>query len=280
MAQPRGNPDVDFNKTQNTITLTWFVIKGATTYQVDYRKQGETGDWTRVTGYFDRLPSAARGHRPCAVATGLDCNANYDFRVRARNQSDPLLQSLNGWTPYAYTQGRTGPCAQNGQITNVLATLTPQCAELSWTAPAGGHTDGYKIQRYIYDSSDTQETIRNNTGNVTNYSDCSQEYLDIEDGGRVVYYITVQDTDTFNHTSILDKGSFGYPNPPRNVRLTADNQFVRRLEWDPAPEAWRTTMLADREGQMRDTLLRNRGEVQVDVAMFRQLDTQLGLKRE
>ena len=174
MAQPRGNPDVDFNKTQNTITLTWFVIEGATAYQVDYRKQGETGDWTRVTGYFDRLPSAARGHRPYAVATGLDYNANYDIRVRARNQSDPLLQSLNGWTPYAYTQGRTGPCAQNGQITNVLATLTPQCADLRWTAPAGGHTDGYKIQRYIYDSSDTQETIRNNTGNVINYSDCSR----------------------------------------------------------------------------------------------------------
>ena len=99
------------------------------------------------------------------------------------------------------------------------------------------------------------QTIKGNTGNVTNYSDCSQAYLDLEVGGRVVYYITAPAREVFNYTSILTKGSFGYPHPPRNVRLTVDNQFVRRLEWDPAPEAWHTTVLAEREGRMRTSVV-------------------------
>ena len=148
-----GNPDVTYNKTQNTITVNWFVVKDATAYQVDYRKAGEAGDWTRVNGYFDHLPSLARGHRPIAVAAGLDCNTAYYFRVRARNQSDPLLEDLDGWTPYAFTTGRTGPCPHSGRITNVLATLTPQCADLSWSAPSG-----YRIERYIYGTSENSQT--------------------------------------------------------------------------------------------------------------------------
>ena len=250
-----GDPPIDYYKTQNSLTVSWFVVRGADEYQVEYRRQDETGDWTRVNGYFDRLPSTTRGHRPVAVATGLDCDTRYSLRVRARNQGDPLLESLDGWTPYASTQARTGPCALPEWITNVLVTLEPQCADLSWTAPSGGQPSGYQIQRYLYDTpNEALETIEEDTGSAAaTYSDCSQEYRDHE--GRVAYYITALGAEGFSVTSILSKGSFEQPEPPRNVRLTQDTQFVRRLEWDQAHEAWRTTVLASREGRMRNSLV-------------------------
>ena len=251
-----GNPPVDYNKTQNTLTVRWFVVRGATEYQVDYRQRGETGDWTRVNGYFDHLPSTTRGHRPVAVATGLDCNTEYRFRVRARNQSDPLLESLDGWTPYDFTSARTGPCALPDRITNVLATLEPRCADLSWTPPSGDQQpSGYKIQRYFFDTPNgAWETIEDNTRRAAaTFSDCSQEYRDHE--GGIGYFITALGAEGFGATEILYKKPSGQPNPPRNVRLTRDTQFVRRLEWDQAPDAWRTTVLAGREGGMRNSVV-------------------------
>ena len=248
-----GDPPVYYHKTQNTLTVSWFVVRGATEYQVEYRRQGET-DWTRVSGYFDHLPSTTRGHRPVAVATGLDCDTEYDLRVRARNQDDPVLESLDGWTPYAYTQARTAPCAEPDRITNVLATLDPQCADLSWTAPTAGQPTGYRIERYFLDTPNgAWETIEDNTGRAATYRDCSQEYEDHE--GGVAYYITALGAEGFGATQILYKEPSGQPDPPRNVRLTRDNQFVRTLEWDQAPEAWRTTVLAGREGGMRNSVV-------------------------
>ena len=250
-----GDPPKDYYKTQNSLTVSWFVVRGADEYQVEYRREGETGDWTRVNGSFDRLPSTTRGHRPVAVATGLDCDTKYRLRVRARNQDDPLLEPLDGWTPYASTQARTGPCALPEWLTNVLVTLEPQCADLSWTAPSGGQPSGYKIQRYLYDTpNEALETIEEDTRSAAaTYSDCSREYRDHE--GRVAYYITALGAEGFSVTSILSKGSFEQPEPPRNVRLTQDTQFVRRLEWDQAHEAWRTTVLASREGRMRNSMV-------------------------
>ena len=249
------NPPVEYHKTQDTLTVSWFVVRGATEYQVEYRQRDETGDWTRVSGYFDHLPSTTRGHRPVAVATGLDCNTEYDFRVRAGNQDDPLLEPLDGWTPYDYTQARTAPCAEPDRITNVLATVDPQCADLSWTAPTAGQPSGYRIERFFFDTPNgAWETIEEDTRRAAaTYSDCSQEYEDHE--GGVAYHITALGAEGFGATQILYKKPSGQPNPPRNVRLTRDTQFVRTLEWDQAPEAWRTTVLAGREGRMRNIVV-------------------------
>ena len=249
-----GNPPALYNKTQSTITVSWFVVKDAAGYKVEYRKDGES-DWSEVNGYFDHLPSTTRGHRPIAVATGLDCDTKYRFRVSAKGDNTTYADDYGD---YAYTRARTGPCALPDRVTNVLATLEPQCADLSWTPPSGDQQpSGYQVQRYFYDTAnEALETIEEDTGSAAaTYRDCSQEYQDHV--GRVTYYITALGTDdyTVSATSILRKGSFEQPAPPRNARLTQDTQFVRRLEWEQALEAWRTSVLAGREGRMRNIVV-------------------------
>ena len=40
------------------IAVSWYSVKGASSYQLEYRKDGECGSWTRVTKFdFDELPS-------------------------------------------------------------------------------------------------------------------------------------------------------------------------------------------------------------------------------
>ena len=146
--------------TQTSITLQWYVVKDADGYILEYQKDGETGGWTRVDGYFDHLPSQSRGHRPIAVAAGLDCNTKYNFRLSAHHP-DPVYKANGGASPYVQTNGRTGECPTSDRITNLLVTLEPNQASLSWTAPAPATKEIWSAQMTVgvYTDQDQDEEI-------------------------------------------------------------------------------------------------------------------------
>ena len=245
--------------TQTSIALRWFALKDATEYILEYQKGADDG-WTRVDGYFDQLPSANRGHRPVAVATGLECDTEYSFRLSARTPH-PLHTDLGGVSPHVYASGETGPCADDGRVTNLLVTLAPDCATLSWTAPTGGNAESYRIERITWDVSDTgelgnerEEVVQDDTGNSnTTYRDCSTSYGDPDDAYSYRVSALAADGVAFapNMTPIQYLGPHSVPEAVRNARLVEDTQSVRRLAWDAPPEPWLTAAYAAREGGMR-----------------------------
>ena len=180
--------------TQTSITLDWSTMETAAEYRLEYRKQGQT-DWTRINGDFDHLPSTSDHRQAFGVAAGLDCETDYDFRVSVRgsgdtrNDGDRYPSAVFGST--ATTSARTGECAQKERVTNLLVSIEPGCATLTWTPPSGDRDTGYRVERYSYTSNRSnrseQVTLTEQNNRVADrYEDCSDEYR--TDGARHVLH--------------------------------------------------------------------------------------------
>ena len=247
--------------TQTSITLDWFTVETAAEYRLEYRKQGQT-DWTRINGDFDHLPSTSDHRQAFGVAAGLDCETGYDFRVSVRgsgdtrNDGDRYPSAVFGST--ATTSARTGECAQVERVTNLLVSIEPGCATLTWTTPSGDRDTGYRVERYSYTGSHRSETetLAEQASRVANrYEDCSAAYR--TDGAEHVYVVTALDNDpepdeqgAFGsaYTSVLRYGPDHEPEGPRNVRLTHDTQASRGLAWDAPRDPWLSTVRTARAG--------------------------------
>ena len=127
--------------TQTSITLNWSTVETAAEYKLEYRKDGET-DWTRIVGDFDHLPSTSDHRQAFGVAAGLDCESGYDFRVSVRGSGDARNDGdrypSGSFGSYAETSARTGECAQEERITNLLVSTEPGLRHPDLDAPLGG----------------------------------------------------------------------------------------------------------------------------------------------
>ena len=249
--------------TQTSITLTWFTVETAAEYKLEYRKHGES-EWTRISGDFDHLPSTSDHRDAFGVAAGLECETRYDFRVSARgsgetrNDGSRYPPTLFG--SYATISAQTGECAQEGRVTNLLVSVEPGCATLTWTPPLGDRDTGYRVERYTYTNNRSHrsepETLVEEPNRVaTRYEDCSAAYR--TDGAEHVYSVTALDSNpepdeegAFGtaYTSLLVFGPSREPEGPRNVRLTHDRQSSRGLAWDAPRDPWLTTVKTARAG--------------------------------
>ena len=66
--------------------MVWVVAvaaRPAAEFALEMRAAGTTS-WDSLNGDFDYLPSRTDNRRLIAVATGLDCDTTYEFRVSAR----------------------------------------------------------------------------------------------------------------------------------------------------------------------------------------------------
>ena len=249
--------------TQTSITLDWSTVETAAEYRLEYRKQGET-DWTRITGDFDHLPSTSDHRQAFGVAAGLECETQYHFQLSARgsgetrNDGDRYPSTLFG--SHATTSAQTGECAQEEEVTNLLVSVEPACATLTWTPPSGGRDTGYRVERYSYTGNRSQrsepETLVEQANRVADrYQDCSAAYR--TGGAEHAYIVTALDNDpepdeegAFGsaYTSILVYGPDREPEGPRNVRLSHDTRNSRRLAWDAPRDPWLTTVRTARAG--------------------------------
>ena len=252
--------------TQTSITLTWFAVETAAEYKLEYRKQGES-EWTRISGDFDHLPSTSDHRDAFGVAAGLECETRYEFRVSARGsgetRNDGSRYSSTLFGSYATTSAQTGECAEVERVTNLLVSVEPRCATLTWTSPSGDRDTGYRVERYSYTNNRNQvtepETLVEQANRIADrYQDCSAEYR--TPGAEHVYIVTALDDDpepdeegAFGsaYTSILVYGPGWVSEGPLNVRLTHDAQTSRGLAWDAPRNPWLTTVRTARAGSGR-----------------------------
>ena len=257
--------------TQTSITLDWSTVETAAEYKLEYRKDGESG-WTRISGGFDHLPSTTDHRQAFGVAAGLDCETDYHFRVSARSSGDTRNDGSRypsvSFGSYATTSAQTGECAQEERVTNLLVSVEPGCAILTWTPPSGDRDTGYRVERYTYTANRSQrsepETLVEQASRVANrYQDCSDAYRmegaehvyivsPLDDGGEALAVLDDQGEETGKlgtaYTSILVFGPSREPEGPRNVRLTHDTQSSRELAWDAPRDPWLTTVKTARAG--------------------------------
>ncbi len=251
----RGFIAVD--ESQDAIALSWWSERGAAEYELEYRKQGDTGAWTRVTrGDFDHLPSTTGNRSLTAIATGLECNTTYEFRIRLRGSGDLLL---NAFGPHTQVSQKTGQCAQPDRPTNLMYTLAPDCATLTWTAPTAGDYTGVRIRRLTL-GDDTYTVIHEDLNSrPTSYRDCTHTGDGYGDGGSPWYAYRVAYIKSGSRGIVeskparsgLDQYGPAFQDhlhaTPRNVRLTLDTDSQRTMTWD-APPSWSLTIWAGLQG--------------------------------
>ncbi len=251
----RGFTAID--ESQDAVALSWWSERGAAEYELEYRKQGDTGAWTRVTrGDFDHLPSTTGNRSLTGIATGLECNTTYDFRIRLRGSGDLLL---NAFGPHTAVSQKTGQCAQPDRPTNLMYTLAPDCAALTWTAPTGGDYTGVRIRRLTL-GDDTYTVIHEDLNSrPTSYRDCTDTGDGYGDGGSPWYAYRVAYIKSGSRGIVeskparsgLDQYGPAFQDhlhaTPRNVRLTLDTDSQRTMTWE-APPSWSLTTWAGLQG--------------------------------
>ena len=242
----RGFIAVD--ESQDAIALSWWSERGAAEYELEYRKQGDTGAWTRVTrGDFDHLPSTTGNRSLTGIATGLECETTYDFRIRLRGSGDILL---NAFGPHTEVSRTTGECAQPNKPTNLMYTLDPDCATLTWTAPTGGDYTGVRIRRLTHGDDNFTVIHEDLNSRPTSYRDCTHTGDGYGDGDSPEYAYAItyikRETRSFdnNAESKVHRSGLKQYGPavqdhlhatPRNVRLTLDTDSQRRMTWEAPP---------------------------------------------
>ena len=245
------------DESQDAIALSWWSERGATEYQLEYRKRGDSGAWTRVTrGDFDHLPSTSGNRSLTGIATGLDCNTTYDFRIRLRGSGNILFDAFG---PYTETSHKTGECARDDRPTNLMYTLTPDCATLTWTAPTMGDYTGVRIRRLSLGEYNYRVIHESLNSRPTNYRDCTHTGDGYGDGDspHYAYMVTYIKSGARGivESNVAYSGFAEYGPAfqdhllatPRNVRLTRDTDSQRRMTWEASP-SWSLTIWAGLQG--------------------------------
>ena len=245
------------DESQNAIALTWHSERGAGLYEAEYREQGHTTGWTRITrGDFDHLPSTSDNRSLSAIATGLHCETTYDFRIRMQGSGDVLTDIFG---PYAETSHATGQCPQPDIPTNRIYTVAPDCATLSWAAPTQGDYTGVRIRRLTLGEARWRLIHESLNSKPTSYQDCKNSGDGYGSGNNPWYAYRVTyvkfDSGQIVETTSVNSGTQQYAPPfqdhlratPRNVRLTHDTDSQRTMTWD-TPPSWTLTMQAGLKG--------------------------------
>ena len=228
-----------YNKTQNSITLLWYPLDRAVQYKLEHRKTADGGDWTVVAGDFEEYTGGGDG--PVAVAAGLECDTEYDFRLSAAAAGNT---GASGFGDYAETRARTGPCPEPDLVTNILVAMTPACATLHWTAPLDGRAVAYRVQRTDLGQQPAVTTTLAASTSGTTFRHCpSGGYPPGSEYSFLVAALTA-DAEAYgqNHTQIVNAGPKGPPNVARSLRFTRQGPQVRSLAWDPPANVWLTTV--------------------------------------
>ena len=227
-----------YNKTQNSVTLLWFPLDRAVLYMLEHRKTADGGDWAVVAGDFEEYTG---GGGPVAVAAGLVCDTEYDFRLSGAAVENA---DASGFGNYAETRARTGPCPEPELVTNILVAMTPACATLHWAAPLDGRAVAYRVQRTdLGQLPAVTATLTAGTAGTTFRHCPSGGY---PPGSSYFFWVAAlaADAEVYgqNYTQAVDAGPKGPPNVPRDLRFATQGPQVRSLAWDPPANVWLTTV--------------------------------------
>ena len=228
-----------YNKTQNSITLLWYPLDRAVQYKLEHRKAADGVDWTVVAGDFEEYTGGGNG--PVAVAAGLVCDTEYDFRLSAAAVENT---DASGFGDYAETRARTGPCPEPELVTNMLVAMTPACATLHWTAPLDGRAVAYRVQRTDLGQQPAVTTTLTASTADTTLRHCRPGGYPPGSGYLFWVAALTAEAEVYgeNSSQAVDAGPKGHPNVARNLRFTRQSPQVRSLAWDPPANVWLTTV--------------------------------------
>ena len=114
----------------------------------------------------------------------MDCNTSYDFRIRQRGNGNILPDDFS---PYTEISHKTGQCAQPDRPTNLMYTLTPDCATLTWTAPTMGDYTGVQVRRLTLGEENHRVIHESLNSRPTSYRDCTHTGDGYGDGDNPQY---------------------------------------------------------------------------------------------
>ena len=167
---------------------------------------------------------------------------------------------LDAFGPYTEISHKTGECARADRPTNLMDTLTLDCATLTWTAPTKGDYTGVRIRRLTLGEDDYRLIHENLNSRATSYLDCTHTGDGYGDGNspHYSYLVTYIKSDGAGGIveSKTDYSGFKLYGPafqdhllttPRNVRLTRDTDSQRRMTWEASP-SWSLTIGAGLQG--------------------------------
>ena len=233
-----------YNKTQDSVTLLWWPLDRAERYKLEYRRTTEGGDWTIVAGDFEEYTGGGNG--PVAVAAGLECDTEYDFRLSAAGAEDT---DVGGFGAYAETRARTGPCPKQALVTNILVATTPACATLHWTAPLDGRAVAHRVRRTDLAQPAVTTTLTASVAGTT-FRHCPPGGY--PPGSGYLFWVaalTAGGEVYGEHNSQIEAtGPKGPPSVARNLRFTRQSPQVRSLAWDPPVNHWLTTVSEATDG--------------------------------
>ena len=234
-----------YNKTQDSVTLLWWPLDRAVRYKLEYRRTTEGGDWTIVAGDFEEYTGGGNG--PVAVAAGLECDTEYDFRLSAAGAEDTDVSSFGA---YAETRARTGPCPKQALVTNILVATTPACATLHWTAPLDGRAAAHRVRRTDLGQEPAVTTTLAVSIAGTTFRHCPPGGY--PPGSGYLFWVaalTAGGEVYGEHNSQIEAtGPKGPPSVARNLRFTRQSPQVRSLAWDPPVNHWLTTVSEASDG--------------------------------
>ena len=125
---------------------------------------------------------------------------------------------LNAFGPHTEVSRTTGECAQPNKPTNLMYTLAPDCATLTWTAPTGGDYTGVRIRRLTLGDPSFTVIHESLNSRPTSYRDCTHTGDGYGDGDSPEYAYAI--TYIKRETRSFDKqrGIEGAPLRPEAVR--------------------------------------------------------------
>ena len=181
----------------------------------------------------------------------MECNTTYDFRIRLRGSGDILL---NAFGPHTEVSQKTGQCAQPDRPTNLMYTLAPDCATLTWTAPTEGDYTGVRIRRLTLGDDNFTLIHESLNSRPTSYRDCTHTGDGYGEGDNPKYsymvtYVKAGRRGRLDESRPANAGLHQYGPAfqdhlnamPRNVLLTLDTDSQRRMTWEAPPSRSLTT---------------------------------------
>ena len=143
------------DRQDNSIAVAWDAVDDAEEYQVQQRAEG--GLWGAANCGSATGSNAVTG--TSCVASGLDEDTEYDFRVKAFPDSSDSTKTESGWsgTASATTTGEAPPPPVTGGDDELNVQWTSTATAISWNwDPVANREDRARIDHLVYVTSDKE----------------------------------------------------------------------------------------------------------------------------
>lgn len=209
---------------QNSLTLSWRAVTGATGYDIRYRRSGTTDVYRTISN----ITGTSR------EITGLAANTGYTFNVRTRN-----ADGAGAWSINFSVDTEPEPARDANPPRNLVAVRSSTSVALDWDAPTGDTTPtNYTVQFKLSLNSvwSTAATVTATAHNVTGLSTSTSYDF------RVRANYSHGSSAWVSVTGVETLGGLTAPDVPTGLGLTAayDDAVTTdsiSLGWAPAARA-------------------------------------------